>query len=222
MQVYVAPEVKEVEALHPYLTDAAFRALPIRAQITQQAGVVHTAHAGGDRRARVHIMSWWPGARGRTPDEVMASPFALDDARLTMAREYGFADWAEVEQLGETGVVVAFEDALDAMLAGDADRLGQRLHEDPQLATARSVFGHRATLLHYLGANGVESHRQRTPLNAAALAELLIEHGADVHAEADMYGGGQTPFALASTSAHPYEAGIATDLNRVLQTSPDP
>lgn len=149
-------------------------------------------------------------------------PFTLDDARLTMAREYGFVDWNQVEELGDTRPPADFEQALDDMLAGDVEGLRQRLIANRQLTTARSAFGHRATLLHYIGANGVESHRQCTPLNAADLAQLLIDHGADVDAEANIYGGGQTPLALASTSAHPHEAGVAADLNRVLQTSPEP
>jgi len=41
--------------------------------------------------------------------------------------------------------------------------------------------------------------------------------GASKQAQANMYGGGQTPLALASTSAHPYKAGISDALNRVLQ-----
>lgn len=216
MQVYVAPEVAEVHSLHPYLADTAFRALPIREQIAQQADVVHAAHAGGDLRARIHIMSWWPGARGRSLDEVMALPFNLDEAHLTMAREYGYADWSAVDALADAGVEPTFEGALDDMLSGNGDGLRRRLDEAPHLAKACSAFGHSATLLHYLGANGVESHRQCTPLNAPALAELLIDYGADIHAEANIYGGGQTPFTLASTSAHPHEAGIAADLNRVL------
>jgi len=34
-----------------------------------------------------------------------------------------------------------------------------------------------------------------------------------------MYGGGQTAWALASTSAHPHEAGIIDQLNSVLAVS---
>ncbi len=216
MQVYVAPEVAEVDALHPYLTVSAFRASPIRDQIAKQAETLHSAHRADDRRVRMQIMSWWPDARGRTVDEVMAAPFTSDDARLTLAREYGFGDWNEVHSLGEMTLNAEFEQALDEMLAGDPDRLGGQLEQAPHLAVTQSKYGHRATLLHYLGANGVESHRQKTPLNAPELAELLIKHGADINAKANMYGGGQTALALASSSAHPREAGIAGRLNGVL------
>jgi len=216
MRVYVAPDIAMVDDLHPYLADASFRAPTIREQIAKQSNVLYAAHAAGDRRVGVHLMSWWPGARGRSLDDVMSMPLTAADALATMSREYGFQDWAEVDALGNTTPEVHFERALDEMLAGDIAQLRSRLNHDPHLVAARSSYGHRSTLLHYLGANGDESHRQRTPLNAAALARLLIEHGADISAEANSYGGGQTALALASTSAHPFAAGIADELIDVL------
>lgn len=216
MQVYVAPEVADIVALHPYLVEDNFRAQPVREQIFRQAKVVKTAHARGDRRVRMHLMSWWPGAAGLSLDSVMDGPFSDTDALLTLAREYEFQNWAEVEALGDRTTSSAFELALDLMLAGEFEKLKEKLEAEPDLVKAQSAYGHRATLLHYLGANGVESHRQRTPLNAVALAKLLINLGADTRAEANMYGGGQTALALASTSAHPHNAGVSDELNRVL------
>ncbi len=212
----MAQEVREVETLHPYLQDPAFRSRSVRDQIDEQSATVLTAHQAGDTRLRMHVMCWWPQAIGRTLEDVMAGMFTEADARLTMAREYGFENWDAVEALGGLTSSPAFEAALDGMLAGNLEALRIQLQDQPELATAQSVFGHRATLLHYLGANAVESHRQRTPMNAVAIAELLIEAGADIHAKANMYGGGQTALALAATSAHPRKAGVSDALNRVL------
>ena len=162
-------------------------------------------------------MSWWPDARGKSVSEIMAGTFTELDALLTMSREYGFENWGCVEALGALKPDAAFEGALDDMLAGDVEALKARLEANSSLVAACSNYGHGATLLHYLGANGVETHRQKTPLNAPDLARLLIAHGADRSAMANMYGGGQTPYALASTSAHPHNAGIAEELNAVLR-----
>ena len=214
--VYIAPEVREVIALHPYLDDPSFRKLSVATQFSRQAEVLHSAHAAGDRRIRFQVMCWWPAAAGISVDELLSTPFSMDDASLTLAREYGFASWAEVEALGEAMPDASFEAALDAMLAGDIGALTAILHRDQALIKARTIYGHGSTLLHYLGSNGVESHRQVVPLNAAVIAALLIERGADRQSKATMYGGGQTACDLASTSAHPYKAGIADDLLRVL------
>ena len=152
-------------------------------------------------------------------DAVLAAPFTLDDARLTIAREYGFKDWAGVLETGDSVPEMRFEEAVDALIAGNLARLSRLLDADPGLIRARSCYGHRATLLHYTGANGVETHRQKTPLNAVEIARLLIERGADVDAAADMYGGGQTTLHLVETSAHPAAAGVAEPLAALLKAA---
>lgn len=215
--VYIAPEVEQVLQLHPYLQDTSFSALPIREQIDTQATTLFSAHRNGDTRIRMQVFSWWPSASGKSLDEAMEAPFARSDAVLTICREYGFVDWQSVESLQDLPPNIMFEQALDVMLSGDITLLQTLIDETPELTMECSRYGHQATLLHYLGANGVESYRQKTPLNAVELAQLLIAKGASKEATANMYGGGQTPFALASSSAHPHGAGISAELNAVLQ-----
>ena len=216
--VYIAPEVRQILDLHQYLTENAFKKSSIREQIAIQAGTIHAAHGKGDTRIGMHVMSWWPKALGKTLDQVLTSEFSASDAVITMCCEYGFSDWDAVNGLGDLILDPQFEGALDHMLAGEIDDLGTLLDQSPDLVVAQTRLGHRSTLLHYIGANGVESHRQKTPLNPAAIAELLVAKGASKMAEANMYGGAQTPYTLASTSAHPRNAGISDDLNLALQT----
>jgi hypothetical protein len=218
-EVYVCQDVADVEALHPYLSDAAFKALPIREQLDRQAQTLLAAHQSGDRRVKPQLGSWWPGAARMPVDAMLAAPFTLDDARLTIAREYGFKHWAAVLATDTRAPDGPFEAAVDALVAGALTQLRRMLDADPGLVHARSCYGHRATLLHYLGANGVETHRQKTPLNAVEIARLLIERGADAEAKADMYGGGQTALGLVETSAHPAAAGIAGSLAALLNAA---
>ena len=111
-----------------------------------------------------------------------------------------------------------FEAAADAVVAGDLDTLRDLLVREPVLATARSARPHRATLLHYLGANGVETERQKTPANAVAVAELLLNAGADPNALCYTYRGGpeQTTLGLLTSSDHPRRAGLTLPLVAVL------
>ena len=111
-----------------------------------------------------------------------------------------------------------FEDAADAVVAGDLATLAKLLDREPRLATARSFRPHRCTLLHYVAANGVEGWRQKSPPNAGAVAELLLARGADPDALAMTYGGGPaaTPLLLAVTSCHPDDAGVIGDIVNTL------
>jgi hypothetical protein len=72
------------------------------------------------------------------------------------------------------------------------------------------------TLLHYVGSNGVETYRQKVPLNLAEITRLLVDAGAHVNATANMYGGGSTALGLLVTSDHPAKAGVAAEVRRVL------
>ena len=215
-KLYIAPEVAAVCALHPYVGEADFAERPIHDQIAMQADRLWQAHQDGDRRIAMHVMCWWPQAAGQSLDQVLAGAFSPDDARLTMSREFGFADWREVEALGDLAPEADFERAVDTMMAGDLTGLEAMIKADAGLISRSSRYGHGATLLHYLAANGVESHRQVMPLNAVEIAKMLVKYGADRTATARMYGGGQTPLALASTSAHPFKAGLGPDLNAAL------
>src|SRR5436190_1803876 len=71
---------------------------------------------------------------------------------------------------------------------------------------------HGATLLHYVAANGVEAHRQRTPPNAVAIARILLAAGADVNALAGMYGGRHATLPMLVSSSHPAAAGVQVAL----------
>src|SRR5215475_1167131 len=48
-----------------------------------------------------------------------------------------------------------FEEAADAIVHGDAERLRALLAANPGLVNARSMREHHSTLLHYVSANGV-------------------------------------------------------------------
>ena len=105
-----------------------------------------------------------------------------------------------------------FESAVEAMVAGDAAALTALLDAHPGLVRQRSAREHRATLLHYIAANGVENERQKTPANAVEIAIIVLRAGAEVDATARMYGGEQTTMGLLVSSCHPANAGVQVAL----------
>jgi ankyrin repeat protein len=153
--------------------------------------------------------SSWPG--GLTPD------YSAADARSIIVRNHGFESWEQFEAYADaarnpTSPVARFEAAVDASVAGDVAGLQRLLRQDPDLVRARSPRTHHSTLLHYVGANGVEGFRQRTPKSAVQIAETLLNAGAEVDAVADMYEGGCTTLGLVATSIHPQVAGLLQPL----------
>jgi Ankyrin repeats (3 copies) len=146
---------------------------------------------------------------------------ALTAAQFVIARAHGFESWpkfaAHLNDLGRAASPVStFEAAAEAVVAGDIATLQRLLREQPALIRARSTREHRATLLHYAAANGVEHYRQQTPPNAVAIAQTLLAAGAEVDADAEMYGGGCTTLGLVATSIHPERAGVQNALMQVL------
>lgn len=157
-----------------------------------------------------------------TPEEIAAAPFDEEDACLALARLYDFRDWpalaAYVASL-EDPAVLLFETAVEAVVDGDAAALGRLIATEPDLVHARSnrvthfdPAVHGATLLHYIAANGVENHRQRTPPNAVAIARILLDAGAEPDSLARLYGGECTTLSLLVSSAHPARAGVQAAL----------
>lgn len=144
----------------------------------------------------------------------------LTAAQLVIARSYGFENWPKftkhLERLAKNSPVSRFEEAADAIAGGDIVTLKRLLREDPKLVQARSTREHRATLLHYVSANGVESYRQKTPGNIVEITQVLLEAGAEIDAIAEVYGGKCTTLDLAATSIHPVRAGVLEELLQYL------
>jgi hypothetical protein len=140
----------------------------------------------------------WPGQAdqiaGFAAETMKDRDGALTTAQFVIARVHGFESWptfaAHLDALAHTASPVSdFETAADAIVSGDAATLRRLLRDQPELIRMRSTREHRSTLLHYVAANGVENYRQRTPANIVDITELLLDAGAEVDAEADMYGG---------------------------------
>src|SRR4051794_30562708 len=135
--VYVSDQVRDVERLHRDLLSDHVRRLPIRDQLDRQAQRIAEAHKAGDRAVVPHITCWHPTLVCRSADDIMTGPFTLDDARQTIAREYGFADWSDVEARGTHPPDPDFETAVDALLGGDVEALRGLLAGDPSLVHRR-------------------------------------------------------------------------------------
>lgn len=161
-------------------------------------------------------------------EEIRTSVLTLEDARLALARWYSFRDWAALEEYVRSvaepqGETWRYEAAVEAVVNGWVKELQVLLRRDPELVGPRSArvtkFDppvHGAMLLHYVAANGVEGHRQKTPATAVEIARTLLEAGAEPDALAFLYGGQCTTMSLLVSSCHPAQAGLQGALVEVL------
>jgi len=214
--------------------------VPFRSALSayeQQAEVLLAGHRAADPAAidlfhRRHPrfldekIKWRP--KFISDSEIHETTLTLEDAQLTIARYYEFADWplltAYVEAVTQDGPFFEFESAVEAVVGGDLAALQDALRRTPALVTERSSrlcffdppVMHRATLLHYTSANGVEQYRQRTPPNAVEIARALLEAGAEPDALAHMYGCECTTMGMLVSSDHPAEAGLQGALVELL------
>lgn len=213
--------------------------LPFRStseQYREQAEELLAGHRSGDSQAidvfhRNHPrfldskITWLP--KNLADSEIQSAEIELADAQLAIARWYSFQNWTaledHVESVSRDGPVFQFESAVEAVVTGDLAALESLLRDNPELVRARSSRithhdppAHRATLLHYIAANGVEGYNQKTPKNAVEIAKTLLKAGAEVDALADMYGGHYTTMSMLVSSGHPAKAGVQVALVETL------
>lgn len=189
-------------------------------QYRKQAKDLVKARRSADKDALRRIQRYHPRFRTLPEAEFPGCAFALTDAQLVIAREHGFESWPKfvkhIEALAQSGSSISkFEFAADAVIEGNAETLQRLLRDDPKLIQERSTREHRATLLHYVSANGVEDYRQKCPGNALEIAKILLKAGAEVNAPANAYGK-STALGLVATSIHPARAGVQIDLLQTL------
>lgn len=143
-----------------------------------------------------------------------------ENARQIIRSTQYFDSWDEFEQFREAiqnkdSDIWQFEQAVDAIASGEEATLKRLLQQNSRLIHMRSMRNHHSTLLNYVGANGFEWYRQKTPKNAAEIARILLDAGSEVDAWGDMYGGTST-LGLVATSVHPVNAGVQQEIMEVL------
>src|SRR5690348_14709123 len=93
---------------------------------------------------------------------------SIEDAQAAVLNEYQFESWSKLAEFVdavhiENSNVFQFESAIEAIIVGDAGKLKSLIDNNPDLIRMKSMRTHESTLLIYVGANGVEGYRQKTP-----------------------------------------------------------
>jgi hypothetical protein len=135
----------------------------------------------------VSIDRWIDGLETFVRHQKSGKRLSATRAQFVIARAHGFESWPKfakhLQALAQANSPESeFENAAAAIVTGDLPTLARLLRNHARLIRQHSSREHRATLLHYVAANGVEGYRQKTPSNAPEIAAFLLKAGADVNA----------------------------------------
>ena len=213
MSVYVPKIVAKCRTL--YAAAPIVRFATTKDMIEAHSEILYAGHQQRNDAVVAPINNWHPGLIGKDAETVFEFEFGINDARLAISRECGYESWDDAVARSEP-IDVHFENAVDLALDGDLSGLHASLSDQPQLLNQTSSFGHRATILIYMGSNGVEFWRQVVPDNICDIVKLLVDLGADPTDQANVYGGQFDVLALAESSAHPTAAGVRDQLLALL------
>jgi len=169
----------------------------------KQAKDLKRALATGDASAAERVAKSHPKFRGRSAAELETAQVSLGDMQLVVAREHGYATWAEFKTAVETAALAPqlppVERLLAAMRAGDSAAARELVAADRALANTRDSKGvlplveasdrgnlEMATLLLDAGADPVQgdplffaAHAgPHKPSPALDVVELLLARGA--------------------------------------------
>lgn len=160
-------------------------------------------YQNADRHVAVELTNYHPALIGSPLEAVFATNISYEDIESVVLEEYGFLSWDDVKQAGIFDE--EFEKAVNYVLSGDLESIKKVIMRAPEIINQASGFGHKATLLQYLPANGTEIWRQYISENVLEMMEFLIESGADPDAENNIYGG-TTLRSLIETSDHTFNS----------------
>ena len=174
------------------------KALPPHASLEHlkhQAKDLIREHGSRDPQAAQRIREFHPRFRAATDPEIFDARLKLADARLTIARERGFASWARLKKHVEKPTLAddlslphheriedpAFRRAVDLLDAGDVKGLRAHLEAHPVLAHRRVLFEggnyfRDPTLLEFVAENPIR--RGTLPADIVEIARVILETGA--------------------------------------------
>lgn len=217
MKIYCHPQVQSVYELHQSIIEDRGMYHTVKAQLTLFVDHLYQQYQAGDERTAIEVKNYHPDHHQSSTEEIFAAKLDLAAFQQTIAREYGYADWHDVIEHANVAFDAQFEQCVNLLLAGEMELLENETDKNPALLSMHSAYGHRAGLIHYIAANGVELWRQVVPENLVEITQMLLRQGADAEQTHNIYNGNETLLALIETSAHPQEAGIAKELMAVIK-----
>ena len=213
-EIFIDEEINILREMYSEIIDVHPRHSKVIDFLEEMAEKLWFHYFGGNQKASIQLGLHLPDFIEASPLKIMAAGLNKKQTDLAILLEHGFGSWGEVKYAEKFNV--EFEQAIDFMLHGDLENLKKLIHKEPKILNMTSPFGHKASLIHYLAANGIETWRQIVPKNAPDMLRLLLDSGADPDTENSIFGGTDM-MTLIETSEHAMMAGVGDEMILVLQ-----
>ena len=198
---------------------------PSLAQLKHQAKDLMKARRAGDIAALQRIREFHPRFNRRSDGEIGRAEFVLADAQLTIAREYGYANWPRLKTRIEEEQDRAresqaphhdriqdpiFRHAVGLLDAGDIDGLRRHVQEHPALVHQQVIFEggnyfRNPALLEFVAENPVR--HGKLPGNIVEVTRAILEAGAKIEKNAI-----DSALGLVCSGRVPRECGVQIPL----------
>jgi ankyrin repeat protein len=205
-------------------------------QLKKQAKALLKLQQTADSEALTRIRENHPRWKNLSQEQAAVSQFALADAQLVIANEYGFASWSKLQShvkalqaASSTAEVIASLryaagkgdlGRLNALLDAHPDLIDERGGEGVRTPLHQAVFGNSEAAVKLLLDRGANPNIRcegdnAYPLHFAvekhrfAIIRLLVEHGADTIGEGDYHELGVIGWATAWSYIQPNREIVA-------------
>ena len=129
MDIYIGEIVAQVQYA---IRDAPISKFQTTAElIDAHAEILWSEFQAKTPVAKFHISNWYPELVNKTAEEIFSSDFSLDQSRLTLSREFGYADWSDAQANSQT-IEQEFEKCVDLVLHGDLEGVSHSLERNPE------------------------------------------------------------------------------------------
>lgn len=136
------------------------------------------------------------------------------DLQELSARMHGFNEFSDIDSVSY--IDPELQMGIDHFLNSPIEIFQDYIINHQSILDKQTAFGHQASLIHYIGSNGVEIYRQQVPLDIVIRVSILKDLNASFDISHKIYGGHCSLIDLIETSAHPKDAGVRKQLMKII------
>lgn len=216
-EIYISGHVQQIQRLYRPIINDLTSYPTLKKQLKGFLEIAYDSYKSGQNTFALEFSNYHPKWLGKYEEIINYENHSWEDFELVIARAYGFKNWDEVILHGNQSFDAQFEKAIDFVLSGKLEALKKLLSNNPGILQTKSIYGHQASLIHYVGSNGIEIWRQQVPNNLPSILKFLLDSGADPNSINKIYGTGSQLIDLIESSDHPFTAGLSQELIHILK-----